>query len=128
MSKVGRNTFVAKQEQQIITGSNYRRQSGIHARLKRQNNRIDSEINARRKHWTFVPPTNHTIMLHQDQGEFPAGLVFSVSHEVGCMILHKRLGRIIERDEVAIDAVIEGDIEDVVEAMGLGIVETVEAA
>jgi hypothetical protein len=45
-------------------------------------------------------------------------LVLSVAHEVGRMILHRRLGRIIER-ELSIDAVMEGGIEDAFEAMKL---------
>jgi signal recognition particle subunit SEC65 len=35
------------------------------------------------------------------------------------MILHKRLGRIIER-EVSVDAVVTGELEEAVEVMGLG--------
>jgi hypothetical protein len=104
----------------IIVGENFTRQVAIHRRLRKKNATILSELRERRKQWTFVPPSNHTIILHRDQGQLPAGLILSVPHEIGCMILHKRLGRIIERDDVIIDAVIDGDIEAAVEAMGLG--------
>jgi len=60
-----------------------------------------------------------TVTLHKDTGAFPAGLTLSVSHEAGRMLLHKRLASIWARDGVSIDAVIDGSLEDVYEAVSV---------
>ena len=62
------------------------------------------------------------IRLYKNAGVVPAGLVVSVSHEVGRMILHKRnFGTILESDDVAVDVEIDFDnFEDTIEAMNLG--------
>jgi len=87
-------------------------------KARKWNLAIDNELGKRRREWTFVPPSNMTIILHQDAGGVPSGLMLSVPHEVGRMILHKRLGRIIEHD-VTIDAVLTGELEEASAVMGL---------
>lgn len=79
---------------------------------------VEKQLERTRKQWTFTP-SNMNIILHQDLGAFPSGIVMSVAHEVARMLLHKRLGAILEHD-VTIDALIEGSFEDVIGAMGLG--------
>ena len=114
---MSRNKFV-EYEKTTIIGSNAK---GLRASAKarRLNQDIDHELEKQRKQWVFIPPSNVTLVLHQDTGAFPAGgVVLSVPQEVGRVILHKRLGRIIEH-EVNIDAVIDGELEEAVEAMGL---------
>jgi hypothetical protein len=103
----------------IVEGPNYKRQRSIHSRLKRQNDAVDSAWRAARKTWNFLPPSPIIVTLHKTTGGIPAGLVLSVPHETGCWILLKRLGRILEQDDVAIDVIIEGELEDAVEALGL---------
>jgi hypothetical protein len=93
-------------------------------RARKWNQAIDCELATRRKEWTFIPPSNMTVILNNDAGAISSGLVLSVPHEVGCVMLHRRLGTIIEH-EVTVDAVIDGSIETAIEAMGL---ETREAA
>ena len=120
VSKVGRSTWVAKEPSNIINGGNYRKQIGIHSRLKRENRAIDNAWRQARKTWTFVPPANMTVTLHKDTGSIPAGLILSVPQSVGAYLLMKRAARILESNDVEIDAVIEGSYEDAVEALGLG--------
>jgi hypothetical protein len=102
----------------IITSPFQQNQISKAARLKKQARKFDSELEKQRKKWVFIPPSNMTIMLHQNAGAVPAGLVLSVPHEVGRLLLHKRLGRIIEHD-VTVDAVIDGGIERAVEVMNI---------
>ena len=114
---MSRNKFV-EYEKTTIIGSNAK---GIRASAKarRLNQDIDHELEKLRKKWVFIPPANMTVTLFRDSGLLLSGLILSVPADVGRMILHKRLGRIIEHD-VTIDAVIDGDIEGAIEAMGLG--------
>ncbi len=79
----------------------------------------DNELAKRREQWTFIPQSNMTITLHEDAGSIPAGLVLSVPFEVGRTILCRRLGKIIERDDVTIDAVIESTLEEFADAIEL---------
>jgi len=109
-----RNAFVEYERSEIIGTTSIDKHDAETAR--RWNRTIDSKLERQRKEWSFVPPSNMTVVLHQDAGAIPGGLVLSVPHEVGRVILHKRLGRIIERD-VIVDAVIDGSIEDAIEAM-----------
>jgi len=106
----------------IIVGENARKQWGIHKQLKRDAIRFDCNIEKQRKTWYFKP-SNMIVILQQTAGAFPAGLVLSVPHEVGRMLLHRRLAAILERDLVSVDAVIRGALEEAVEAMGLGAAE-----
>lgn len=62
--------------------------------------------------------THMTILLTKDAGNFPAGLVLELAPEVGRVLIHRRHA-ILERD-VNIDAEIDGEFEDVLEAMNLG--------
>lgn len=78
---------------------------------RRWNQGIDTDLMKKRKDWVFIPPSNMTI-------SFNDGLVLLVPHEVGRAILHKRKGRIVERD-VIVDAVIEGSFEDASKALNL---------
>lgn len=106
------------QKSTIIVGENARKQWGIHQQLKRDAITFDRNIEKQRKTWTFKP-SNMSVILQQTAGAFPAGLILSVPHEVGRMLLHKRLAAILERDLLAVDAVIRGSLEEAVEAMGL---------
>ena len=106
---MSRNKFVEYERSEIIGRTSIDKRDAEKAR--KWNRRIDDELGKRRKEWTFVPPSNMTIAL-QD-------VLLSVPHDIGRMILHKRLGRIIER-EVSVDAVVTGELEEAVEVMGLG--------
>ena len=108
---MSRNRFVEYERVTIVGRISVDKKDAEKAR--KWNLAIDNELGKRRREWTFVPPSNMTIILHR------GGLVLSVPHEVGRMILHKRMGKIIER-VVTLDAAIEGSFEDVIEAMGLG--------
>jgi hypothetical protein len=105
---LSRNTYVEYERSEIIGTTSIDKKDSERAR--KWNQAIDSELGKLRKEWVFVPPSNMTITFH--------GLVLSVPHEVGRVILHRRLGKIIEH-EVIVDAVIEGHLEEAVEAMGL---------
>ena len=114
---LSRNKFV-EYEKPTIIGSNAK---GLRASAKarRQNQAIDHELEKQRKKWVFIPPSNLVVILHKDIGVLPGGVALSFGHEAGRSILHRRLGRIVERDDVNIDAVIDGSFEDVIEAMSL---------
>ena len=111
---MSRNKFV-EYERTIIIGDN-RKYLRTAEKAREENQKLDEQLLARRKHWQILPPENMTIILHTDAGAIPVGLVLSVPHEIGRVILHRRKGRIVERD-VIVDAVIEGSFEDAVEAM-----------
>jgi hypothetical protein len=115
---VSRNKFVEYERSEIIGRTSIDKKDAEKAR--KWNRRIDDELERRRKVWAFIPPSNMSITLFEDAGAIPSsGLVLSVPHEVGRMILLRRLGRIIER-EVSVDAVVTGELEEAVEVMGLG--------
>jgi hypothetical protein len=103
----------------IITSPFQQNQISKAARLRKQAKKFDSELAKQREEWVLIPPSNMTITLHEDAGAVPAGLALSMSHEVGRVVLHKRLGKILEHD-VTVDAAIDGDIESAIEAMNLG--------
>ena len=111
---MSRNSFVEYERSEIIGRTSIDKRASEKAR--RWNHSIDTALGKRRKEWTFIPPSNMTVTLHEDVGAISSGLVLSVPHEIGRVILHKRLGAIIEHD-VTIDAVIDGDIEGAIEAM-----------
>jgi len=114
---VSRNKFVDYERAEIIGRTSIDKKDAEKAR--KWNQAIDAVLEKRRKEWAFIPPSNMSITLFEDAGAIPSGLVLSVPHEVGRMILHRRLGRIIERD-VTIDAVVDGGFEDACEAMNTG--------
>ena len=114
---MSRKTYVEYERAEIIGSTSIDKKDAEKAR--RWNHAIDALLEKRRREWAFIPPSNMSITLFEDAGAIPSGLVLSVSHEVGRMMLHRRLGRIIERT-VALDATIEGSFEDAIEAMGPG--------
>jgi hypothetical protein len=114
---VSRNKFVEYERSEIIGRTSIDKRDAEKAR--KWNQAIDTALEKRRKEWAFIPPSNMSITLFEDVGAISSGLVLSVAHEVGRMMLHRRLGRIIESD-VTIDAVIDGGIEDACEAMNSG--------
>jgi len=67
------------------------------ADARRENQRLEEQIQRRRGKWRILPAENMTVTLHKDTGAFPAGLTLSVSHEAGRMLLHKRLASIWAR-------------------------------
>jgi hypothetical protein len=101
----------------IIETPHYQQQRRKTERLKQQARKFDAALDALRKEWIFVPPSNMTIILHQDAGAFPSGVSLSVNHEIGRVLLHRRAAQIVERDDFSIDAVIDGSLEDAFEAM-----------
>jgi len=111
-----RNRFVEYERSEIVGRTSIDKRDAEKAR--RWNHAIDTALEKRRKEWAFIPPSNMSITLFEDAGAIPNGLVLSVPHEVGRMLLHRRLGRIIEHN-VTIDAVIDGGIEDACEAMSM---------
>jgi hypothetical protein len=116
---VRENQKVTKEYGGIITSPFQQNQINKAARLKKQAAKFDARLEKERQEWILSPPSNMAITLHEDAGEVPAGLVLSLPHEVGRMVLHKRLADIIEHD-VTVDAVIDGDFEGAIEAMNLG--------
>jgi hypothetical protein len=113
---LSRNAWVATMRPQII-GETAGWQATADAR--RENKRLERHIELRRKKWRILPPENMVVIMLQDSGAFPSDLTLSLSHEAGRMLLHRRLARIVERDGVNIDAVIDGSLEDVHEALNL---------
>jgi len=107
------------EKSKTIFGENARKQWGIHQQLKKDVIRFDRNMEKQRKTWDFKPSKMIVILTHT-AGAFLAGLTLSVPHEVGRMLLHRRLAAILERDLVAVDAVITGTLEEAVEIMGLG--------
>jgi len=115
---LSRNRYVEYERAEIIGRTSIDKRDAEKAR--RWNQAIDTTLERRRKEWAFIPPSNMSITLFEDAGAIPSGLVLSVPHEVGRVMLHRRLGRIIERD-VIIDAVIDAGLEDACEAMGTAV-------
>lgn len=115
---MSRNKFVEYERSEIIGRTSVDKKDADKAR--KWNHAIDAVLGKRRKEWAFIPPSNMAITVFEDAGAIPSGLVLSVPHEVGRMMLHRRLGRIIERD-VIIDAVIDAGLEDACEAMGTAV-------
>lgn len=107
MSKVGRNTYVEYEYTEIIGKTSGTRET---ARARAENDKIDRDLATAKKEWVFVPASNFTLAIN--------GLILSVPAEAGRMLLHKRGRAAIIEHEVAIDAVIDGEIEDVIEALG----------
>jgi hypothetical protein len=105
----------------IITSPFQQNQISKTARLRKQARKFDAALLKERQEWILIPPSNMTVVLHEDAGAVPAALVLSVPHETGRMVIHKRLAAIIEHD-VTVDAVIDAGIEDAYSAMGLGTV------
>ncbi len=116
---MSRYLWVAKEHSNVVEGKHYRQQATLHRKLERENHGIDAARLENRKQWTFYPPSNIVLILHRETGCLPAGLVLSVPQSIGAFILFKRLGRIIESDNVKIDAEIAGDFEEAIEALGL---------
>ncbi len=114
---MSRNKFVAYQDSEIIGRTTVDDKASRAA--KRHNRAIDKRLSDERKEWVLMPPSNMTITLHKDAGVVPAFLNLSMPHDVGRAILHKRMGSIFEHD-VNIDAVIDGELEEACDAMGLG--------
>ena len=81
---------------------------------------IDKKLERKKKKWRILPPENMNIILHQDMGALPGGVVLSVPHEVGRYMLMHRTAAIIDH-EVTVDAVIDGSYEDILGAMGIGL-------
>jgi len=107
----------------IITSPFQQNQISKAARLRKQAKKLDVRLEKQRQEWILSPPSNMTITLHHDAGALSSSLVLSVPHEVGRVILHRRLGKIIER-EVTVDVAIDGSFEDSFEAMQLRSKET----
>jgi hypothetical protein len=110
-----RDRYIEYERSEIIGRTSIDKKDAEKAR--KWNRRIDDELERRRKEWTFVPPSNMTIILHQDAGAFPSGVSLSVNHEIGRVLLHRRAAHIVERDDFSIDAVIDGSLEDAFDAM-----------
>lgn len=117
------NQKVTKEHGGIITSPFQLTQISKAARLRKQAKKFDAELAKQRQEWVLSPPSNMTLTLHEDAGAVPSGLVLSVPHEVGRVVLHKRLAAIIEH-EVTLDAEIDSSLEEACEAMGLGTKET----
>jgi hypothetical protein len=115
---VNRNAYVAYERSEIIGRTSIDKRDAEKAR--RWNRAIDTKLSEQRKQWVLVPPSNMTITVHEDAGAISSGLVLSMPHEVGRVVLSRRLGSIIERD-MTVDAVIDGSLEEAVEAMGIGL-------
>lgn len=113
---MSRNKFVEYERGEIIGSTSIDKRDSEKAR--KWNKAIDSKLQKQRNEWQLIPPSNMTIILHKDAGAVPAGLVLSMPHEIGRVILHKRLGKILQHD-VNIDAVIDGGLEEACIAMGL---------
>jgi len=95
---------------------------------RRENNKLEEQIQLRRKKWRILPPENMTVIMLHTTGAFEKGLTLSVPHEIGRLLLHKRLASIRERDDVTIDALIDGSFEDAIEAMNLGPINATEVS
>lgn len=101
---------------QLIVPPHYEEQKMLNRKLKRESKRIDERLKKQKSKWSFRG-SPMTIKLHQDAGSIPGGLVLSVPHEVGRMLLHKRMAAIIEHD-VTVDAdITDNSLEDFIAAM-----------
>jgi len=103
----------------IIVGENARKQWGIHQQLKKDAIKFDRHIEKQRKTWVLVPPAAMAIQLHQEAGELAGGLVLCVPQSVGRALLRRKQCSIIERDHIAVDAVLKGDHEQVLAVFGI---------
>ncbi len=103
------NTKFERVESQTIVSPNYSRQVKLHAKLRQDAKKFEEKLEAQRNEWVFIPPSNITVRL-------PNAVVLSVPQEAGRVLLHKRLGHIIEHN-VTVDAVLDGGFEDIVEEL-----------
>jgi len=104
-----RNAWVAYAKPEII-GETAGWQETYKARS--ENKAIDRKLEKERSRWKLRPPSNMKIILHQDSGTLPGGVLISVRPEVGRMLLHRRLATIVERDMTPVRIVTAG-LEDV---------------
>jgi len=104
----------------IIVGENARKQWGIHQQLKKEAIKFDERIEQQKKTWVFIPPSAMAIELYQDLGELASGLLLCVPQAVGRTLIRRKQCAIIERDYIAVDAVLEGDHEQVLAVFGIG--------
>jgi hypothetical protein len=119
---LSRNKFVAYQDSEIIGRATVDDKASRAA--KKHNQTIDNRLSEERQEWILVPPSNMTLTMKEVAGEVPSGLVLSVPHEVGRVIVHKRLVAGVIEHDVSIDAVIDGELEEAFAALGLGREET----
>lgn len=103
-------TYREHERGSVITGVNYRKQYSLHHRLNRQNQSIDNNLATAKKEWTILPP-EYMVISYQ-------GLIVSIPHVIGRELIRRREAAILEHD-VTVDAVIDGEIEDMFEAMDL---------
>jgi len=79
---VSRNQYVEYARSQII-GETQGWQATADAR--RENQRLEEQIQRRRGKWRILPAENMTVTLHKDTGAFPAGLTLQLhTKPVGC--------------------------------------------
>ncbi len=104
-------------QSQVIVPEFYTAQVKLTSKLRQQSKREEIKLQKKREAWVLAPPSNITLTLRKDAGTIPAGLVLSVPHEAGRHLLHRRLAKIIEHD-VTVDAVLDGEIEDISRGYG----------
>jgi len=89
-------------------------------RARREGQKLEERIEELRKTWVLIPPSAMAINLNPDAGEL-SGLILCVPQTVGRTLLRRRECSIIERDYVAVDAVLEGEHEQLLAVFGIGL-------
>lgn len=115
MSKVGRYSYVAKENPVYIVGDQLRADQKKHARIQKERAQLDDYWVQKRKQWgdNLLPPGNMTVRA--------GGLILSIPHEEARWLVHKRLAGVIgyyeNRD---VDVIIEShDLSQFLDAFGL---------
>ena len=89
-------------------------------KARREGQKLVERIEAKRKRWVFIPPSAMAIHLHQDAGQMLSGLILCVPQTVGRTLIRRNQCSIIERDYISVDAVLEGEHEQVLAVFGIG--------
>jgi hypothetical protein len=96
----------------MVVSPHYREQVALTSQLRQKAKKFDLKLEKERAAWKLLPAANMTIRLHAN------GVVLSLPAEAGRVLLHRRLGHILEHD-VEIDAVFEGSVERVLEELAV---------
>ena len=104
------NTASLQIQSYVVVPDHYRSQVELHSRLKQKAKKFEAKLEKQRAAWELLPPENMIIRIRTN------GVVLSLPQEAGRILLHKRMCSIIEHD-VSVDAVLDGELEDVLEAM-----------
>ena len=113
MAEVRHGKFIRKDYGKIIESEQFKRDRRITAKLRRETAVFDAEMKASRLDWDVsIKTPMRNVILEREYLGLPAGYVLQVPHDIGRYLLHKRRAAIIESDNITVDFILEGELED----------------